>query len=83
MLNSMLYSLGSDFTATGAGRGKIRCQPASITRRGQGKPKGAAPLRKGRKPNSLMQNAKTKRPRNLAENIGKNLANAKSHGSGH
>ena len=83
MLNSMLYSLGTDATSTGAGRGKIRCQPASIARRGQGKPKGAAPLGKGRKPNTVMQNAKTKRPRNLAENIGKNLANAKSHGSGH
>lgn len=83
MLNSMIHSLGSGICATGAGRGKIRCQPASIARRAPGKPKGAAPLGKGRKPKSLPENAKPKRPRNLGKNIANNLANAKSHGSGH
>ena len=83
MLNSMLHSLGSDLCTKGAGRGKIRCQPASIAGGAAGKPRGAAPLGKGRKPNTLSANAKSKRPRNLAQNIAKNLANAKSHGSGH
>ncbi|KAG0725763.1 hypothetical protein GWK47_037976 [Chionoecetes opilio] len=36
MLNSLLYELGSDVCTTGPGRGKIRCQPTSIARRGPG-----------------------------------------------
>lgn len=84
MLNSVLHNLGSDVctTTTGAGRGKIRCQPSSVARRGPGRPKGAAPLGKGRRPNTVAK-GKAKRPRNLAENIAANVPNAKSHGSGH
>lgn len=81
-LNSILYNLGSDASNTRAGRGKIRCQPTSISRRGPGKPRGAAPLGKGRRPSSVA-NRKSKRPRSLSSNVAQNVANAKSHGSGH
>ena len=84
MLNSILYNIGSAVSVSGAGRGKIRCQPTSIARRGPGKPRGAAPLGKGRRPGCLTaSNSKPKRPRNLSKNIYENVANAKSHGSGH
>lgn len=81
-LNSILQTFGSGLCNKGAGRGKIRCQPTSIARRGPGKPRGAAPLGKGRRPSHL-PNPKPKRPRNLSQNIAQNVANAKSHGSGH
>lgn len=81
-LNSLLYSVGSCVARKGAGRGKIPCQPTSIARRGPGRPRGAAALGKGRRPATLPQ-PKAKRPRNLAKNIKDNVANAKSHGSGH
>ena len=79
--NSYLFSLGSSMSRIqGAGRGKIPCQPTSISRRGPGMPRGAAPLGKGRKrKNSLLLKA-AKRPRNLAYNIACNQANGKSHG---
>ena len=87
MLNCMLFSLGQEVCTAGAGRGKIPCQPASIARRPKGKPRGkprgAAPLGKGRKRKQLTANVRSKRPRNLSENVAKNLANATSHGSGH
>lgn len=79
-LNNILHML----TATskrGAGRGKISCQPTSVARRKPGRPRGAAPLGKGRRPNTVK--TKAKRPRNLALNIRENVANAKSHGSNH
>lgn len=66
----------------GAGRGKIPCQPTSISRRSTGRPRGAAPLCKGRRPAGAAA-PPSKRPRNLALNIQNNVANAKSHGSGH
>lgn len=81
-LNGLLYNLGSGTCNTGAGRGKIRCQPTSIPRRGPGKPRGAAPLGKGQRPSSIA-NRKWKRPRSLSSNVSQNVANAKSHGTGH
>ena len=81
-LNSILQTLGSGLCSKGAGREKIRCQPTSIARRKAGKPRGAAPLVKGRKP-GVLRNPRPKRPRNLSQNVAQNVANAKSHGSGH
>lgn len=83
MLNSILYNLGSAVSVSGAGRGKIRCQPTSIPQQGPGKPRGAAHLGKGRRPGCLTSsNSKPKRLRSLSKNISENVANAKSHGSG-
>ena len=79
-LNTILHML----TATskrGAGRGKIPCQPTTLARRKPGRPRGAAPLGKGRRPNIVKM--KSKRPRNISLNIRENVANAKSHGSNH
>ncbi|KAK4316160.1 hypothetical protein Pmani_012669 [Petrolisthes manimaculis] len=80
--NSRLHCIGSAVRTGGAGRGKIPCQPTSISRRSNGRPRGTAPLCKGRRPAGATT-AAAKRPRNLAQNIKNNLANAKSHGSGH
>lgn len=80
--NSQLHSIGSAVRSGGAGRGKIPCQPTSISRRANGRPRGAAALCKGRRPAGAAT-ASSKRTRNLAENVKKNLANAKSQGSGH
>ncbi|XP_064109014.1 uncharacterized protein LOC135217211 [Macrobrachium nipponense] len=43
-MNSLLHCTGSAIRNGGAGRGKIPCQPTSITRRSTGRPRGAAPL---------------------------------------
>ncbi|KAK4316189.1 hypothetical protein Pmani_012697 [Petrolisthes manimaculis] len=67
--NSRLHCIGSAVRTGGAGRGN-------------GRPRGTAPLCKGRRPAGATT-AAAKRPRNLAQNIKNNLANAKSHGSGH
>lgn len=80
--NSQLHSIGSAVRRGGAGRGKIPCQPTSVSRRANGRPRGAAPLCKGWRPAGAAT-AASKRARNLAENVNKNLANAKSHVSGH
>ena len=75
-LNNLLHTLAST-TKRGAGRGKIPCHPTTIARRKPDRPRGAAPLSKGRRPNGVT--AKAKRPRNLAANVSANVANAKSH----
>lgn len=80
-LNSFLNVTGSTMRK-GAGRGKIPCQPTSIARRTPGMPRGAATLGKGRRP-STTQASRPKRPHNLAYNVKSNVANAKSHGTGH
>lgn len=81
--NSFLHTVGVGVCVQrGAGRGKIPVQPTSITRRSEGMPRGATPLGKGRRPLHCNM-PKAKRPRNLAENVRNNVANAKSHGSGH
>lgn len=80
--NSLLHISGSSVKNGGAGRGKIPCQPTSIARRLTGRPRGAAPLGKGRRPTGTTT-PQAKRPRNLAYNIQHNVANAKSHGNGH
>ena len=80
--NSVLHTIGTGVLNRGAGRGKNRCQPTSIARRGPGKPRGAAPLGKWRRPSNL-STPKSKRPRCLSDNIEANVANGKSHGSGH
>ncbi|KAK4316121.1 hypothetical protein Pmani_012630 [Petrolisthes manimaculis] len=67
--NSRLHCIGSAVRTGGAGRGN-------------GRPRGTAPLCKGRRPAGATT-AAAKRPRNLAQNIKNNLANAKPHGSGH
>ena len=76
-LESILHTLGTNQLNRGAGRGKIKCQPTSIARRAPGKPRGAAPLTKGRRPSE--NPTRPKRPRSLAKNIDANVANAKSH----
>ena len=84
-LNSLLHSAGSRSELTsrgGAGRGKIRVQPTSISRRQEGQPRGAARLGKGRRPKDAA-NLPSKRRRCLAENVQANVANAKAHGPGH
>ena len=73
--NTILHTTNSSVKSGGAGRGKIPCQPTSISRRSAGTPRGAAALCKGRRP--------TKRPHNLARSVLLNVANAKLHGSGH
>lgn len=81
--NSFLHTVGVGVCVQkGAGRGKIPVQPTSIARRSEGMPRGATPLGKGRRPLNCNM-PKAKRPRNLAENVRNNVANAKSHGSGH
>lgn len=80
-LNSFLNIMGSSMKK-GAGRGKIPCQPTSIARRLPGMPIGAATLGKGRRP-STTPTSRSKRPHNLARNVESNVANAKSHGTGH
>ena len=83
-LNSALHSFaGGIAVSRGGGGRKIRCQPASVARRPEGKSRGAAPLMRGRPPQSLKDKTKVKRSRNLSVNIAKNVANAKSHGVGH
>ena len=54
---------------------RINVQPPSISRRRFGVSRGPARLPPGR--------PAKKRPRNLSQNIDKNLPNAKSHGAGH
>lgn len=82
-LNTFLNSAGSvSIRHGGAGRGKIPCQPTSIARRSTGMPRGAAPIGKGRRPAAALS-SKPKRPRSLSCNVERNVANAKSHGSGH
>ena len=80
-LNSFLNSMGS-YVKKGAGRGKIPCQPTSIARRSPGMPRGAATIGKGRRPSKTLT-SRSKRPHNLAHNVKSNVANAKSHGTGH
>ena len=81
-LNSAMFCFGSTVATSGGGGRKIRCQPASISRRREGVPRGAAPVAKGRPPKAS-QKAARKRVRNLAVNVALNRANARSHGSGH
>lgn len=78
-LNSFLHSCGSLFKLSGAGRGKIPCQPTSVSRRSIGMPRGAAPLGKGRKRKADLLVKAAKRRRNLALNVLQNQPNAKSH----
>lgn len=80
-LNSFLNITGSS-VKKGAGRGKIPCQPTSIARRSPGMPRGAATIGKGRRPLTTLT-SRPKRPHNLAHNVKSNVANAKSHGTGH
>lgn len=80
-LNSLLNIMGSSMKK-GAGRGKIPCQPTSIARRPPGMPRGPATLGKGRRPSTTLT-SRPKRPHNLAHNVKNNVANAKSHGTGH
>lgn len=80
-LNSFLNIMGSSMKK-GAGRGKIPCQPTSIARRPPGMPRGAATIGKGRRP-SASSTPRSKRPHKLAQNVKSNVANAKSHGTGH
>lgn len=80
-LNSFLNIMGSSMKK-GAGRGKIPCQPTSIARRTPGMPRGAATIGKGRRPSST-HTSRPKRPHNLTHNVHSNVANAKSHGTGH
>ena len=86
-LNSALHSFAGSVTVTRGGGGgrKIRCQPASLARRQEGKPRGAAPLMRGRPPQAVKEKVSVvpKRPRNLSFNIQRNTANLKSHGAGH
>ena len=84
-LNSLLHSAGPSSGCSyrgGAGRGKIRVQPTSISRRAEGQPRGAARLGKGRRPDALPRKP-AKRRRCLADSVAANVANAKSHGAGH
>ena len=84
-LNSLLHSAGPGAGCAdrgGAGRGKIRVQPSSISRRAEGQVRGAARLGKGRRPDSL-PGKPVKRRRCLAASVAANVANAKSHGAGH
>ncbi len=76
---SVFHLLGSA-VRNGAGRGKIPCQPTTIAK-SNGRPRGAAPLTKGRRPKALL--SQTKRSHNLSQNIDANQANAKNHGTGH
>lgn len=83
-LNSALHCIGTAVKSDGAGHGKIPCQPTSVARRPTGRPRGAAPLSKGRRPRGSSASAsQPTRPRTLSHNISNNVANAKSHGSGH
>lgn len=55
-LNTILISAGSraeTLARGGAGRGKIRVQPTSVSRRAEGQPRGAARLAQGRRPSAL------------------------------
>ncbi|XP_076036776.1 uncharacterized protein LOC143022436 [Oratosquilla oratoria] len=70
-VNTFLRTAGCTiFKASGAAKRKIPCQPTTIARRQFGQPRGKAALLKGKI---------TKRKRNLALNILKNLPNAKIH----
>ncbi|KAF0295676.1 hypothetical protein FJT64_006855 [Amphibalanus amphitrite] len=86
-LNSYLQSAGPRsecLSRGGAGRGKIRVQPTSISRRPEGQPRGAARLGKGRRPKDCGgATAPAKRRRCLAGNVSANVPNAKGHGAGH
>ncbi|XP_050694366.1 uncharacterized protein LOC126984618 [Eriocheir sinensis] len=54
-LTSIFFNAASSGVGkTGAGRGKIPCQPTSVARRITGMPRGAAPFGKGRKREGLV-----------------------------
>lgn len=77
-LMSLLHASHSDSLPRRNGGRRIRCQPTAISRRQCNAPRGAAPLGKGRRP-SCVSVPSTKRPRNLAYNVERNQANAKTH----
>jgi len=66
---------------------KIKCQPTSIARRQERKPRGCGPLGVGRprnrKEGEKLIHKRAKRSRNLARNISLNQPNAKSYGNSH
>lgn len=72
-LNSLFHTAGSTgASSSGAGRGKIACQPTSIARRRSGMPRGAGPIGKGRKLKDCTLNNTVKRKRDLALTISLN-----------
>ena len=79
-LNALFSCIGSATAMlSGAGRGKIPCQPTSVARRQPGMPRGLAPLGKGRKRKGVFTSREVKRPRNLALSVSQNHPNARSH----
>lgn len=81
MWESFLSTAGSKISLRHRFRATIHVQPTTLARRRSGVTRGSKRLPVGRPKNN--DPIKKKRRRNLAENVGKNIPNAKSHGIGH
>lgn len=76
---SFIATAGSSISLRHRGRAIIGVQPTTISRRRPGITRGSKRLPVGQ-PKKVV---KTKRNRNLQENVNKNVPNAKSHGTNH
>jgi len=81
MWESFLSTAGSKISLRHRSRATIHVQPTTLARRRSGVTRGSKRLSVGRPKNN--DPPKKKRRRNLAENVEKNIPNAKSHGVGH
>lgn len=79
VLLGVLASVSSRVRAGGV----IKVQPTAIARRREGTVRGAKRVASGRPTNDVGSSRPKKRRRNLAQSVLLNIANAKSHGTGH